>query len=308
MPRADDAWRSWVRAFRLASLCAELVPAMICAGLQAQAQGGDRNRAGVDAYFTVLRQRVPRQYVLETLAAPTPALRHEATISLTGWLTTKISARFPRIQKALGGRSPHQLDQALLEHLPAALTEALGDLAPDSDPFTIRTHAAEILAGGGERRRKRHPPSAVGRATRVVNGLVDIDPQQMLHEMWFTSPSIRPHLTELAQASQDLVSVPLGDLLRDAVAGKPTPVDLALRDFEMREEATSAAQVADDFALRESARALRDRYGLSEREAEVVALRAERWRHEHIGEHLGIAASTARVLFTRARRKIERAM
>jgi DNA-directed RNA polymerase specialized sigma24 family protein len=307
MPRTDDEWRCFMRAFRDWRLHMALAQAVADGWRRAETQGGDAVSEALRAYFDVQKQ-APWFVAIEMALAPSTTLREEAAIAFSGWAATQIKTRFPRLRKALGGGSPHDVHRTLLERLPAAVLEAFHDPDPNEDPLIVRTHAANILVDGGQRRRRKRPPSALGRPMRYDEdrGVLDIDPRRMIQEMRAGAEADRIWLTELDRKIREECGRALVEVVSDPVSSRPA-TDTALQDFTVREAVRGHA--VDAFELREAVRLLASDYGLSERQAEAYYLkRVEGWPHRRIAERLGITATTSRGHFRNARRKIERAV
>src|SRR4051794_39740007 len=117
IPRTDDDWRRFLTWFRRWRLARVLVRAMWEAGRSALDQGPRASaQAALDAYVEV-RKLAPSLDAFEMAFAPSPALREDAAIALSGWAATQINPQYPRVRlwKALGGGTKWEVYLALLD-------------------------------------------------------------------------------------------------------------------------------------------------------------------------------------------------
>jgi DNA-directed RNA polymerase specialized sigma24 family protein len=167
---------------------------------------------------------------------------------------------------------------------------------PREDPLGVRAHAANILAGGGQRRRARRQ-ARVRQLASAIPAYVWERPDSPPAKQFVRLIGARFGLSEdddllVREALLRLVPAPR----------QPTASSGALDDFALREAAGAAAE--EELALAEAVRPMAERAGLSPLEEAVLLLDAQGLTHRAMAERLGLAEGTTKSALHRARRKV----
>jgi len=201
------------------------------------------------------------------------------------WLNKRLWAR-------LGPGSHSERERRLALELPGAGLAAWHDGRTFGDVRRLPLEAARILEGNTERRYR--PPRRGPKCT-----LEEID--RISRRNGFD-----PDLSRWAEVTTDsrVDMDPVGENRSSDMASTRSE----LQDFEARELAAQLS--SDDFELAEAVRALREDYGLSERQAMVafVCERYPEWTLCQVGAALGLAEGTVKTHRRLARIKLARSL
>jgi DNA-binding CsgD family transcriptional regulator len=290
---------------------------MVRASHRATTDGVTDWRAVVDQYIRSDRTSAWVDGV-DIMILPWPGGRQKALIRYVGTLLARINLdRNRRLHAALSTKSYEARQRELAERLPSAVIQALGEASANADPQTILSRATLLLEHEARPRRRYRPRKnqldGEPQPWPVRPGTYD-PARTAIHMLSCGTP---PDVVDQALRQQGLGSLQetvtriahwQPDLHREyevILAARPWA---QVSEFEMFANVEDAsALLADDlldFSLHEEAATVANSAGLSQREAEVLALVEAGLRPVQIARRLGIAASTARVHVLNMRKKV----
>jgi hypothetical protein len=323
LPQSERDWSLLWNSRQMWNKQTSLIGAWILGGSEAQA-------SGTDVATGALRRFVDADRMLiwpdgcDTVLCPWLDLRLEAFARFTGTLLARINlSRNHRLRNALASGSLRDQKLELAKRLPGAVWTALKEGGPHEHPKTVMNRAVRLLE-------YEHAPR---RPYRPRKNRLDGEPAPWPEPPWIKQPKYDPLplIVQMMVEGQDTAITDTAlresgygtlaenlmrltpDLLRAISEARGLDVSAlvipVLEQFAAREDAAVAPTIRPlDDELLEAAGALAARHGLSQREAEVFALKGCNWTHAEIGHALGIAVGTSKALLSRASRKVREAM